>query len=246
LLYGLKGVFDARRGDTFGLQFEQAWTRLLERGGWAAPSYKTFEEFWKQLQEKGGWWDPIYDFKEWNRVFRTPSKKFEFYSQALKQIHPTLSSKDAKDLSFFPHWEELKNAGNEKEFPLHLNVFRTMTLTGSRNANQPWLQASVGSYVFEKWETWVEINPETAKQYGIGDKDWVWIESPKGKVKVRAKLYKGAMPDVVSIPFGEGHAAGGRWSKGLGENPCRLIDDDLDPLTGYPISKSTRVKIYKA
>jgi hypothetical protein len=51
---------------------------------------------------------------------------------------------------------------------------------------------------------------------------------------------------VVSIPFGEGHAAGGRWSKGLGENPCRLIDDDLDPLTGYPIGKSTRVKIYKA
>ena len=100
--------------------------------------------------------------------------------------------------------------------------------------------------MFERWETWVEINPETAKGYGIGDKDWVWIESPKGKVKVRARLYKGAMPDVVSIPFGLGHTSGGRWSKGLGENPYRLIDEDLDPLTGYPISKSTRVKIYKA
>ncbi len=54
------------------------------------------------------------------------------------------------------------------------------------------------------------------------------------------------MPDVVSIPFGEGHTSGGRWSKGLGENPYRLIDGDLDPLTGYPINESTRVKIYKA
>jgi anaerobic selenocysteine-containing dehydrogenase len=246
LLYGVKGVFDAKRGDTFGLQFEQAWTRLLERGGWAAPSYKTFEEFWKQLQEKGGWWDPIYDFKEWDRIFRTPTKKFEFYAQTLKQIQPAFTSAGLKDLSFFPHCEKLKNASNEKEFPLYLNVFRTMTLTGGRNANQPWLQASAGSYVFERWETWVEINPETAKRYGIGDEDWVWIESPKGKLKARAKVYKGAMPDVLSIPFGEGHASGGRWSKGLGENPYRLIGEDLDPLTGYPIKEATRVRIYKA
>jgi anaerobic selenocysteine-containing dehydrogenase len=246
LLYGIKGVFDAKRGDTFGLQFEQAWTRLLERGGWAAPSYKTFEEFWKQLQEKGGWWDPIYDFKEWDRVFRTPAKKFEFYAHALKQIHPAFTSRDLKDLSFFPHWEEWKKAGDEKEYPLHLNVFRTMPLTGSRNANQPWLEASVGSYVFERWETWAEINPETAKRLGIVDGDWVWVESLKGKIKVRAKLYKGAMPDVVNIPFGEGHASGGRWSKGLGENPYRLIAGDLDPLSGYPVKESTRVRIYKA
>jgi anaerobic selenocysteine-containing dehydrogenase len=246
LLYGIKGVFDANRGDTFGLQFEQAWTRLLERGGWAAPSYKTFDDFWKQLQEKGGWWDPIYDFKERDRVFRTPTNKFEFYAQALKQIYPTFTSKDLKDLSFFPHWEESKKAGDEKEYPFHLKVFRMMTLTGSRNANQPWLQASVGSYVFERWETWVEINPETAKRLEIEDRDWVWVESPKGKIRVRAKLYRGAMPEVVSIPFGEGHRSGGRWSKGLGENPYRILMDDLDPLTGYPICESTRVKIYKA
>jgi len=247
LLYGIKGVFDAKRGDTFGLQFEQAWTRLLERGGWAAPSYKTFEEFWKQLQEKGGWWDPIYDFKEWDRVFKTPTKKFEFYAQGLKQIHSVPASNDLKDASFFPHWEELEKMSDKdkKEYPLHLNIFRTMALTGSRNANQPWLQASVGSYVFEKWETWVEINPETAMRLGIKDEDWVWVESPKGKMKARARLYKGAMPEVVSIPFGEGHKSGGRWSKNLGENPYRLIDGDLDPLTGYPINESTRVKIYK-
>lgn len=243
LLYGIKGVFDAKRGDAFGLQFEQAWTRLLERGGWAAPSYRSFEEFWKLLQEKGGWWDPIYDFKEWGRVFKTPSKKFEFYSQALKQVHPPSLS---KDLSFLPHQEKSQKGTDKKEYPFHLNVFRTMTLTGGRNANQPWLQASVGSYVAERWETWVEINPETANRLGVNDEDWVWIESPKGKMKARAKYYKGAMPEVVSIPFGEGHRSGGRWSEALGENPYRLIEGDLDPLTGYPVKDSTMVKIYKA
>jgi anaerobic selenocysteine-containing dehydrogenase len=246
LLYGIRGVFDAKRGDTFGLQFEQSWTRLLERGGWWAPSYKTFDEFWKQLLEKGGWWDPVYDFKEWDRVFRTPSKRFQFYAQALEQTLPVAGSKGIKGSSFLPHWEESKRGSDEKSYPFHLHIFRSMALTGSRNANQPWLQAIFGEYLFEGWETWGEINPETGHQLGISDRDWVWVESPKGKIKVRAKLYKGAMPDVISIPLGGGHQSGGRWAIGLGENPYRLLEDDLDPLTGYPISGSTRVKIYKA
>jgi anaerobic selenocysteine-containing dehydrogenase len=246
LLYGIKGIFDAKRGDTFGLQFDQAWTRLLERGGWWAPSYKTFDEFWKLLQEKGGWWDPIYNFQEWDRIFQTPSKKFEFYAETLRQSHPFFTSGELRDSSLLPHWEETKGREDEKKYPFHLHTFRTMALTGSRNTNQPWLQASVGSYLFERWETWVEINPETAKQLEIADEDWVWVESPKGRIIARARLYKGAMPDVVNIPFGEGHQSGGRWAKGLGENPYRLLQDDRDPLTGYPMNGITRVRIYKA
>ena len=246
LLYGIRGVFEAERGDTFGPEFEQAWTRLLERGGWVAPSYKTFEEFWKQLQEKGGWWDPVYDYKEWNRVFRTPSKKFEFYAQTIEQSAPSTVAIEQKEVSFLPHWQESKKGGEEKQYPFYLHTFRTMGLTGSRNANQPWLQSIVGEYLFERWETWAEINPETASRLRISDRDWIWVESPKGKIKVRAKLYKGAMPDVVSIPFGEGHRSGGRWAAGLGQDPYQILEDDLDPLTGYPIKDSTRVKVYKA
>jgi anaerobic selenocysteine-containing dehydrogenase len=246
LLYGVRGVFAAKRGDAFGLQFEQSWTRLLERGGWWAPSYKTFEEFWKQLQEKGGWWDPIYDFKGWDRIFKTPSKKFQFYAQTLEQTLSSPLPEEKKASSLFPHWEESKKRSDEKAYPLRLHTFKTMALTGSRNANQPWLQAAFGQHLFEEWETWVEINPETAHRLGISDRDWVWVESPKGKIRVKAKLYKGAMPDVVSIPWGEGRRSGGRWSTGLGENPYRLLEDDLDPLTRCPISGTTRVKIYKA
>ena len=246
LTYGIKGVFEAKRGDTFGIQFDQAWTRILEKGGWWAPSYKTFEEFWKQLEEKGGWWDPIYDFKEWDRIFQTPSKKLEFFSQKMSQVPPSPTSGDLKDPGLLPHWEEPKPAGDEKEYPFHLHVYKTMALTGSRNANQPWLQPIYGSHLYERWETWVEINPETAERSGISDRDWVWVESTAGKIKVRARIYKGAMPDVVNIPFGDGHQSGGRWMKEVGENPNRLLHDSLDPLTGYPIRGATRVKVYKA
>ena len=246
MIYGLKGIYEAKRGDTFGLQFDEAWTRLLQKGGWWAPSYKTFDEFWKLLQEKGGWWNPMYDFREWDRIFQTPSKKFQFYVQGLKPTHPFLASKDLKDSSFLPHWEEPKKTGDEKEYPFHLHIFRTMALTEGRNGNQPWLQEVFGPHLFERWETWVELNPETAGSLGISDGDWVWVESTAGKVKVKARIYKGAMPEVANIPFGSGHRSGGRWASGLGENPYRLLGDELDPLTGHPINGSTRVKIYKA
>jgi anaerobic selenocysteine-containing dehydrogenase len=246
ILYELKGIFEAKRGDTFGLQFDQAWTRLLERGGWWAPSYKTFEEFWKLIQEKGGWWDPLYDFKEWDRIFQTPSKKFQFYAQGLKQTDFSSVSRDLKDSSFLPHWEESKKASDEKEYPFYLHIFKTTALTGGRNANQAWLQGVFGPHLFERWETWVEFNPETAESLGISDRDWVWVESTVGKMKAKARIYKGAMPGVVNIPFGSGHRSGGRWTSGLGENPYQLLRDELDPLTGHPVKGSTRVKVYKA
>jgi anaerobic selenocysteine-containing dehydrogenase len=243
--YSLRGIFEAKRGDTFGLRFDEAWTRLLQRGGWSVPSYNTFEEFWKFLLEKGGWWDPVYDFREWDRIFKTPSRKFEFYSQGWKKAQPP-SSGESKESAFLPHWKEPGKEGDEKTYPFHLHIFKTMALTGGRNANQPWLQSIAGQHLFERWETWVEINPETAKRMSISDGDWVWVESPKGKIRVKARRYKGTMPDVVNIPFGQGHTSGGRWSKGLGENPYRLLGDDLDPMTGYPVHGATRVKIYKA
>lgn len=245
MLHGLKGIFEAKRGDVFGLQFDEAWTRLLQKGGWWAPSYKTFEEFWNLLKEKGGWWNPIYDFGEWDRIFQTPSKEFEFYAQGWKKIHPSVSSKDLKDSSFLPHWEESKKSGDEKEYPFHLHVFKTIALTSGRNANQPWLQEIAGPHLFEKWKTWVEINPQTAERLEISDGDWVWVESPQGKIKLRARLYKGTMPEVVNIPFGLGHRSGGRWANKLGINPYPLLSDDLEPLTGYPMHETTRVRIKK-
>lgn len=242
LLYSLKGIVEARRGDVFGLEFDEAWTRMLQRGGWWDPSYKSFEEFWELLLERGGWWNPLYEFGEKDRIFKTPSKKFEFYSQTMKE--GPFSSKMDNDSYFLPHWEESKTKEDEKTYPLFLNIFKSMAL-GGRNANQPWLQGIVGPHLFEKWTTWVEINPKTASEYNISDGDWVWVESPHGKIKAKARLYQGAMPQVINIPFGNGHRSGGRWSKNIGENPYQLLELELDHLTRQPIQGTTRVRIYK-
>ncbi len=48
----------------------------------------------------------------------------------------------------------------------------------------------------------VEIHPDTAQQHGIEEGDWVYITSPRGRVKERAKLNAGIDPRVIVAEHG--------------------------------------------
>ena len=43
-----------------------------------------------------------------------------------------------------------------------------------------------------------DIHPETAGQLGINNGDWIWIETRRGKIKQRARLNEGILPDVIN------------------------------------------------
>jgi anaerobic selenocysteine-containing dehydrogenase len=255
LQYYFHKLFEEGRGDLVGQEFEEAWSKLLARGGWRAPSYQSMDEFWQGLQERGGWWDPIYYYRETGRVFKTPSGKFEFYSQLLKEKLRILGKTKLKDLGFqtqgdrffLPHWEAPTPKTNEEEYPLVLNLYQPLVFAGLIDTNQPFLQDITSIAAAESWDSWVEINPETAKKYGISYGERIWIESPRGKLRFRARLIEGTMPEVVNVALGFGHKALGRWAKNIGENPLWIMEEYIDPLTGRPIiNNTTRVKIYRA
>jgi anaerobic selenocysteine-containing dehydrogenase len=73
------------------------------------------------------------------------------------------------------------------------------------------------------WNTWVEINPETAHELGIENDDVVKIVSEAGEVEAPAYLYPAIRPDVIAMPFGQGHTAYGRYAQGRGANPADLL-----------------------
>ena len=257
----IKKVYAMNKGDLFAPELDEALLRELVRRGWRAPGYKNFEEFWAGIQEKGGWWDPAYSYEEWERIFRTPSQKFEFYSQTLKyQLEKRgvpasdvlnglkASGVEAKgDQLFLPHWESKLNASpdSEKDYPFHLKIFNPLVFAGSIHANDPYRQDISSIHSKQKWNSWVEISPGAAEKLGIKEDDWVWVESPLAKLKCRAKLTLGAMPQVVNVPLGLGHRALGRWAKGIGENVGRLLTHSTEPFTGEPLLNKTRVKVYK-
>ena len=236
----VKGVFASRRGSI------QA---------------KEFDEFWNALIDRGGWWDPPYVFGEWKKRFETPSGKFEFYSLRMEKGLEEISKRSSKGLDqvlkglkieakgdkvFLPHFEKPRSMGEEKEYPFQLIDYKLMTTAEGRGANQPFLQEIFGPHLYERWDSWVEINPETARAMGIEDEDLIWVESKAGKVKAKARLFPGADPKCIHIPYGQGHKAYGRWAKGRGINPNDLLMRDYDYLGGFVSYFSTRVKIYKA
>jgi molybdopterin-containing oxidoreductase family iron-sulfur binding subunit len=124
--------------------------------------------------------------------------------------------------------------------------YKLMTMAEGRGANQPFLQEIIGPHVKERWDSWVEINPETAGRIGIADGDPVWVESKTGKVKTKAKLFPGTHPKCIHIPYGQGHKAYGRWAKDRGVNPNDLLAREYDYISGCVSYYSTRVKVYKA
>jgi anaerobic selenocysteine-containing dehydrogenase len=222
---------------------------------------KDFDEFWNALIDRGGWWDPPYRFGEWKKRFNTLSGKFEFFSLEMEQGFKEISKRSSKEMDqilrelkievrgdkvFLPHFEKPRMIGDEREFPFHLIPYVPMTTAEGRGANQPFLQEIYGPHLKERWDSWIEINPETAKAMGIQDGDLIWVESPVKKLKGKARLFPGTHPKAIHIPYGQGHKAYGRWAKGRGINPNELLVREYDHLGGFISYFSTRVKIYKA
>ena len=226
LRFVAEGLFESRRGTPFTSDYEGAWMRQLETGGWWIPSAKTFDEFWEQLVEAGGWFDPIYQYERWRRVFRTPSGKFEF--------------------TRFPKFAPPQWVGDEREFPLKLKAFTVLTTGGLENPNQPFLQETLAPQVYARWDDWVELNPETAHKLGIANGERVWLESPLGKLQLQARIFAGAMPDVASVLIGHEHRNGGEFVKKSATGAADLVAYRAEPGSATPLAATTRVRVTKA
>jgi len=243
-------LFARQTGAVFASSLEERWDRLLERSGWWAPNYATADELWSQIRERGGWWEPAYYFGEWDRVLQTPSGRFEFYSQLLKRradedpgFGRANGLEAVDDRLCLPHQPRLAELAHE--FPLQLVPHEVLPLAGGSGAHLPYLQQIAGLHLFEHWESWVEIHPETARQHGIADGDMVWVESKRGRVQARARLYAGVRPNVIHMPLGYGRREGGDWAC-RGANPLSIVDTEYEPVAGLPQTDRTQVKLYRS
>jgi anaerobic selenocysteine-containing dehydrogenase len=105
----------------------------------------------------------------------------------------------------------------------YLLPFPHPNLGDGSQANIPALQETPDPTTTVMWNTWVEINPETAKKLGLHDDDVVLIESPAGKIEVSVYLYPAIRPDTIAVPLGQGHTAYGRYAAGRGQTPLALL-----------------------
>lgn len=121
------------------------------------------------------------------------------------------------------------NAGEKSESydEFHLLVYPSPILAEA-GANKPWLQETPDPMTTVMWNSWLEINPKTAKKLGLHNDDVVRVVSPYGAVEVSVYEYPAIRPDVVAIPFGQGHTAYGRYAENRGVNPADLFGPNFN------------------
>jgi anaerobic selenocysteine-containing dehydrogenase len=173
---------------------EEALDYMLE------PSGLTWDEF-KDM----GWLGGEMEYRKYEqRGFSTPTKKVELYS--------TVMEKWGYDP--LPQYREIPESPVSRpdlaeRYPYILNAgLRTPVFFHSEHRMIPWLREI-------RPEPIVEIHPETAKKHGIEEGQWVYIETPRGRVRQRAKLNTGIDPRVIVAEHGwwfpEVKGAGHGW-----------------------------------
>ena len=170
-----------RMGQPWWDTVEDALEYLLE------PSGLTWEQFKDKGFLKGT--QVYYKYKE--KGFSTPTGKVELYSTVLEKWgHDPL-----------PKYTEIPESPVSRpdlaeKYPYILNPgLRTPTFFHTANRMIPWLREI-------RPDPLVEIHSDTAAKHGIEDGDWIYIESPRGRVKQRAKLNDGIDARVIVAEHG--------------------------------------------
>ena len=146
---------------------------------------------WEQFKQIGYLRGEMRHYKYRGKGFSTPTRKVELYSTVLEKW----------GFDPLPKYTEIPESPYStpelaEKYPYILNAgLRIPTLFHSANRNMPWLREI-------RPEPIVEIHPETAKKHNIQAGDWVWIESPRGRVKERARLNDGVDPRVIVAEHG--------------------------------------------
>lgn len=183
--------------------------RQLERTG------MTFAE----LKEKGFYGKPV-EYKKYEKNgfgFQTPSRKIELYCSIAEMLgyDPLPSYREPPES---PH----SQPDLAKKYPYVLS-------TGGRMQsyfNSEYRQIAS----LRRQHPWplVEISHKTAKNLGIKSGDWVWIESPRGRIKQKAKLTN-QNPHVVHVSYGWWYPEMPGPEYGVWESNANVLTNDEPP-----------------
>ena len=176
-----------------------------------------FRSFWHGVLQRGGWWDT-----------------------AAKYNGPTPKPPRLPDT-----WEKPAFDGPRGADAFYLAPFASTSLTDGRGAHLPWLQATPDPLTTATWRTWVEINSRKADDLDIKEGDVIRLVSDHGSIEALAYPHPGVSPEIVSVPIGQGHRAGGQYAQGRGSNVLSILAPSEVRNTGALAWAATRVNIEK-
>ncbi|MFQ6614767.1 MAG: molybdopterin-dependent oxidoreductase, partial [Fidelibacterota bacterium] len=223
----LQKIYSAKQGLLFTEQTREEWARMYQSH--ASISIQAAERsFLKALLKVGGWWDPAGKTgTPFSRVLSGTKNRFDFMSPLLKSYDGSAEdeSQSIKRMTDSVYTTDMEKytANDSTGYPLTLMTGYPITNPYGRTVYSPTLVETVGHIREIHWESWVEINPETARRMGVRDGTKIQLDSPVGVIQVRARVRPIIHPDVVFIPLGLGRQGVGRFTSGAGADPRELI-----------------------
>ena len=197
------------------------------------PAGFTFEEFRKIAVIKG---NKNYRRHEKNG-FKTPSGKVELYSKRLKKwgFDPLPVIRQTEGFS-------VNTSELDKEYPFVLTSWKSGVYRHSAGKQIPILRDTHPEPV-------VWIHPDAAKRLGIGDGDFVFIETRKGKIRQKACLTTDIDSRVLGVDYAWWFPEKGPENQyGWAEANINILTDDDPPYgreMGTPNLRGISCRIHK-
>lgn len=200
------------------------------------------------------WGEP--SFENWAEAFDTPSRKFEFYSQAIAARLSSLFPDPARleeylqaqkiagrgDDLCLPRWEPPRYAGSPADYPFLLAPYRGINYAEGGVRHLPWLRELPANGLLA-WEETIELSPDDARRLALRQGDAAWLETPAGRRLMRVRVHPGTPPGLIGLQLGHGPWPPSPDAAGAGGHG--LLAAVTDPLSGLLAHFGTRARIRK-
>ena len=183
------------------------------------------------------------DAKGRPKGFATPSGLCEIWPVGMEEL----------DYDPLPYYEEPPES--PVSTPIMAKKYPLVLTTGGRFAPQfhsEYRQWGMGFREMHPWPV-CDIHYITARDLGIANGDWVWIENKRGRILQKARVGPGIHPKVVNV---QSHwwypefPAEEPWNHGALVSNANILTldelDSLDPTTGGWCDRGLLCKVYKA
>ncbi len=200
---------------------------------------KPMDMTWQELKQRGHVEFPL-EYKKYERMgFGTPTGKFELYSTMMR------------DWGYDPLPDHVEPPQSPYRTPELCADYPLILITG---AKQPMYMHSQNRQVASirrlAPQPVLEIHARTAAALHLSEGDMAWVETPQGRLRMRAHVNTRIMEKVVAIPHGWWFPEQPGPFHGLQEGCANMLTDDqadlCDPTFGSSPLKGLLCRVRKA
>lgn len=258
------------------------WERAIEPLGERRDEYWIFRELAKRLLPEEKWrevfpWETLEEFYNWrlSSIGLTLDKAKDLYTistwtqKSYEQINPETNRPRgfATPTGRAEIWVTIFRQLGRSPLPYYVEPYESPVsqpelaeeyplILGTGRRFRPQFHSELRQWGMglreQHPEPLVEIHPETAKELGICEGDWVWIETKRGKIMMKAKITSDIHPKCINAEaswwYPELPGDKYWWYGNFISNANVLVPDDLetlDPYTGSWQARALLCKVYK-